>query len=360
MTSSEDADDTSRIPAADHLGRDDSSNAPSPVTIVDVARFAGVSHSTVSRVLNDHPNIRPATRKKVEEALNTLGYVPNLAARSLVRGEPMVLGTTVFDLTSAYNISILQALDQTLADAGIHLLLYASHRDKDRSDFAGLVVSGSARGLIVVGAPDTIAMLDELNNRGVPSVLIDYPAPGVADSIVGDNRDGARQALGHLLELGHRRIGLIVGDTRREVAEMRRDATLEMAAEAGLSMEGLVATGSFRETASFEAAMELLKQDERPTAIVTPADSSAFGVMQAAAQLGISIPDQLSIVGFDDVADAARSTPTLTTVRQPFERYARRALSMIEERLADRTLAIRHETVPVELIVRESTAPPPA
>ncbi len=336
------------------------SESTPPVTIIDVARAAGVSHSTVSRVLNRHPNIRPETRERVEEAVASLGYVPNLSARSLARGRPSVVAMTLFNIGSPYSVGLVRGVDAELIDAGLHLLLYATRRGQG-TEFADLIASGLAQGLLVAGVSDGDAFIEELVQREFPVILIDQIGPTIADSIVGDNEAGAAAAVDHLLDLGHRRIGIITGDIDRAVARVRRDAALSRLATRGQApIPGLVVDGSFRERGGYLAAGDLLDRVEPPTAIIAPSDAAAFGVLRAALERGVAVPEQLSVVGYDNVADAAFSVPPLTTINQPLGDMARCAVEMLWQRMADRKRDIQHVVLPAELIVRSSTSPPPA
>ncbi len=348
-------------PGASEPDRPDGGPSQSRATIVDVARAAGVSHSTVSRVLNGHPHIRAETRTRVEEALTSLGYVANLSARSLAGGRVGVVGLVVFDLESAYTTQVVRAVDGALAEADLHLMLVTTRRRarKERS-LANQLASGMADGIIVVIPTEGEQYPSELAERGYPFVLVDHAGSALANSVTCDNATGTRLAVEHLADLGHRRVAMITGDLDRESARTRLSAFRRTVAEHGLDTDGtLIVQGDYLERRGYEAMQTLLDLPEPPTAVFTSSDTGAFGALRAARQRGIDVPRELSIVGFDDIPEADVTVPGLTTVRQPLGELGRRAVELLQERMAEPDRTPSHVMLPVELVVRGTTGPAP-
>jgi LacI family transcriptional regulator len=332
-----------------------------PVTIVDVAREAGVSYATVSRVINNKDYIVPEKRARVLAAIERLGYVPNMQARKLAGGRAQVIGLVVHDLWSSYVVELLRGIDAELAAAQYDLMLYTSHgRASTESVYVGQLTQGLAEGLLLLLPRGLAAYVAGLNQRQFPYVLIDHEGvPGVATGIGATNRQGAYDATVHLLELGHRRIGFITGKLDVSASRERLDGFLLALADHGLTHDpALTVEGDFLKPRAYEAARELLTQHDPPTAIFASNDVSAFGVMQASHELGLHVPRDLSLVGFDDIPEAANVQPPLTTVRQPLEEMGRVAALTLLATMRDPGRAPERIELPTRLIVRGSTDVP--
>ncbi|MFN3218896.1 MAG: LacI family DNA-binding transcriptional regulator [Acidimicrobiales bacterium] len=331
-----------------------------PPTIVDVARAAGVSHSTVSRVLNGRPNISAETRRRVEDALARLGYVADTRARSLAGGRLGCVGLVVFDLGSSYLNQIVRSVDQALADEGLDLLLCTTHRRELREHtYVQRLANGAVDGLIVVIPTEAERYAATLAERHVPCVLVDHGQSVHASNVISDNARGMWMIIDHLHAAGHRRIGAIAGRAGRAATTERIEAHRQAVSALGLDTDpALVVPGDYLEPGAYEAAQTLLDLSDPPTAIVAPSDEAAMAVLRAARKRGLDVPADLSITGFDDIPEAALMSPGLTTVRQAFDEMGSQAVQLLLERLEDPDRLPVQLRLPVELIVRDSTGAP--
>lgn len=335
---------------------------PRPVTIKDVAQAAGVSYATVSRVLNGYQHVRPDKRQRVLEATERLGYTVNVQARSLAGGRSHVIGLLVHDLRNAYTAHVIEGIDEVLVDAQYELILHTTHRRHTKeAAYVSTLTSGLIDGLILLLPLESSGYLAQLRERRFPYVVItDHEYFDEHSPLVGTtNWQGAYQATRYLLELGHRRIGFLAGLAEFTSAHERLNAFKAAHADYGVPFDpGCVRPGNFNQQDGYEAAGALLDLPERPTAIFATNDPSAFGAYDAARARGLRIPDDVSIVGFDDVAQAAYMHPPLTTVRQPMMAMGRLAAELLLERVSAPDSPAQRRVLPVELVVRASCAPP--
>jgi LacI family transcriptional regulator, galactose operon repressor len=333
------------------------------VTIMDVAQEAGVSYATVSRVINNKGYIKPETRERVMRAVTRLGYVVNQQARSLARGRSQVVGLLVPSVDTGYIGEIIRGIDEEVAAASYDLMLYTAHRRKTReSAYVATLAQGLADGLLLVLPRDPGAYLETLRRRGFPCVLIDHQGLDDSGPVVGaTNRKGAYDATRYLIELGHRRIGFITGALDLGCATERLAGYHAALAEHGLPADpALVREGDFMQPTGFRCACELLKLAQPPTAIFASNDIMAFGVMEAARVNGLRIPEDISIVGFDDIPQASHVHPPLTTVRQPLEHMGHTATRMLLRLIDNPRQIVERVDLPTELIVRQSCQAPHA
>jgi LacI family transcriptional regulator len=333
------------------------------VTIHDVAREAEVSYATVSRVVNNKDCIVPEKRARVQAAMERLGYVPNVQARKLAGGRSQVVGLVLHDVWSSYVVEILRGIDEELAAAEYDLMLYTSRRrSASESAHVTALTQGLAEGLLLLLPRGLSRYVERLQQRHFPFVLIDHDAPGGnVHGVVATNRQGARDAIRYLLDLGHRRIGFITGNMAVDSARARLDGYCDALSERGLALDPqLVVEGDFLQPRALATARQLLRLPDRPTAIFASNDLSAFGVLDAARELGLRVPEDLSVVGFDDIPQAAYARPMLTTVRQPLEEMGRVATRMLLAAMRSPHNAPTAVELPTQLIVRGSTAAPGA
>jgi LacI family transcriptional regulator len=333
-----------------------------PITIYEVAREAGVSTATVSRVINDRRHVRAETRQRVEAAMRDLGYVANRQARGLAGGRSKVIGLLVYELGSSYFNQLIRGIDAATAEIGYDLMLYTTHaRRESEAQHAAELASGPADGLIFVLAVDIENYVGRLRRQGVPYVLLDHDRD-VPDStfVTAANRRGAREAIDHLIGLGHRRIGFITGTAGTSSARERLAGYRDALRAARVDYDpALVVKGDFLETRGYAATAQLLALEERPTAIFTSADTAAFGAVKAVRAAGLKVPRDISIVGFDDIPEASLVMPPLTTVRQPLQEMGATAVRLLRRLMDEPDATPRRTELLTELIVRESTAPPP-
>jgi LacI family transcriptional regulator len=331
------------------------------VTIVDVAREAGVSYATVSRVANNKGGVKPETRERVLTAMARLGYVVDQRARSLAGGRSQVIGLLVHDVGTTYIGEIIRGIDAELASAQYDLILYTTHRRKTKeSAYVVTLTRGLADGLLLVLPRNPEAYLETLRQYRFPSVLIDHrgvdeETPAVAAA----NQQGAYSAAKYLIGLGHRRIGFITGAMDQICAQDRLGGYRTALADNGIAFDpALVREGNFFQPLGYTGASALLELPQPPTAIFASNDVSAFGVMEAVREHGLRIPDDVSVMGFDDIPQAAHVHPPLTTVRQPLEEMGRTATRMLLEYIKGPPPSIERVELPTELVIRQSCQTP--
>jgi LacI family transcriptional regulator len=331
------------------------------VTIKDVSRRAGVSIKTVSRVLNKERYVRADTRARVEAAVAALNFSPSLAARSLA-GKRSHQVALIYDNHSPYYIHAIQeGVWDRCREEGVRLL--AQPADVSSPDIArevgGLIDETHVDGIILSSpVTDCTAVLDELERRMIPFVRI---SPGtnhaLTSSVFMDDVQAADDMTTHLINLGHRSIGFIVGHPNHMASEQRLFGYRKALDRAGIPFEpGLVRPGEFDHASGVAAAESLLALTRRPTAIFASNDDMAAGVLAVAHRLGLSIPRDLSVAGFDDTALAQIVWPQLTTIRQPTRELAHAAASLLFERPE----GVEHRRLQHALVVRDSTAKPAA
>jgi LacI family transcriptional regulator len=326
-------------------------------TIIDVAREADVSYTTVSRVINGKGYVRAATRERVLQAMTRTGYTVNRQARALAGGRHQVIGLLVPELDTSYVGEILRGIDEEIAAAGYDLMLYTTHRRRTReSIFVNSITTGMTDGLLMILPVDPAAYVTSIRRRDFPFVQIDHEGrDNEGPSVGATNREGARQAMRYLIGLGHRRIGFITGNLEMDCAHERLAGYRESLAEHGIALDDtLVVEGNFHKPLAFQRTRELLALADPPTAIFAANDVSAFGVMDAVRDLGLRVPDDVSVVGFDDIPDARINTPALTTVRQPMREMGARATRMLLDRIGGDDPEPPRIELPTELVVRDT------
>ena len=327
------------------------------ITIVDVADEAGVSYATVSRVINNKDHVSPEKRERVLRAMAQLGYVANMQARSLAGGESRVVGLLVDYLSSSYMDEIIRGIDEALDAENYDLMLYTTHRRKTKeSAYVTKLTRRLADGLLLVLPRNAGAYLDTLRQRQFPHVLVDYLSDKQnVPSVSTTNFRGAYDAMSFLLSLGHQRIGIITGTMEFGCARDRLDGYRAALKDHGIPTNPqLVCEGDFMQPQGYECAQRLLGLAERPSAIFASNDMMAFGVMEAARERGLRLPEDLSIVGFDDIPQASHVHPALTTIRQPLEEMGRSAALLLLKYIAHPNAEIERIELPTRLIIRES------
>lgn len=328
-------------------------------TIAEVAREAGVGVGTVSRVINGSTAVRADTRRRVLDAVDRLGYAPNAAARALSTGRTNRIGVVAPFFTSASVIERLRGVTQVLAGADRQLILFDVERPAQSSAcFAALSGGGSVDGVLSISLCPTADEVARFNAAGAPVVLVDHAHPTLP-TITIDDLAGGRMATEHLIELGHERIAF-VGDEERNAygfssSAARRAGYLEALRDAGLEPDPdlIVRTEPGRVPAG-RAALRLLDSDQPPTAVFAASDDQALGVLDAAAEACVPVPEALSVVGFDDV-EVARWAG-LTTVAQPLEESGARGAELVLDAVEGKPA--RSCRLGLELVRRLTTAEP--
>lgn len=335
--------------------------ANKPPTIFDIANESGFSYSTVSRTLNDFEFVKPSTREKVLQVAKELGYVPNQQARSLAGGRSNLIGVLVPTLSNGYVSEIIRGIDEELTTSNYNLILYTTHRHRGKeSAYVATIMNGGADGLLLVVPSISTPYLDALRDHNFPYVLVDqFDKTERSLGVNATNRQGAYEATQYLIELGHREIGFIAGLRNLASAIERIEGYKTAHKEHDIPIrDEYITQGDFQEGGGYEATQQLLALPSRPTAIFASNDLSAFGAMEAIREQGLRIPEDVSIVGFDDIPQASVTYPKLTTVRQPLVQMGRGAVSMLLEHLEYPSDEIHHVTLETQLIVRDSCCPP--
>ena len=326
------------------------------LTIHDVASAANVSVSTVSRVLNDKEDVAEETKERVQKVINELGYASNLAARSMRSRKTNLLGLVVPDVGESYSLEVLKGCNQAIQHEPFDLLIYTSGDIRENSSpkqeqyYVNLLNGGLTDGVIVI-APMAASF-----NTAAHIVVIDpnnanpdYPA------VIATNRDGAMKLMKHLTDLGHTRIGFVGGRPELMGAVRRLQGYKDGLAQANIPLdESLIEVGDFTAEKGKECARRLLDLPNPPTAIFAANDQSAFGVMEAAREKGLHIPDDLSIVGFDNIPESRFGDPPLTTVDQHLSKLGVVATQMLMDLIKGNEVNSIFEKIPTQLIIRES------
>jgi DNA-binding LacI/PurR family transcriptional regulator len=328
-------------------------------TIAEVANEAGVGVATVSRVLNGSPAVREETRARVLAAINRLGYVPNTAARALSTGRTGTIGVIAPFFTRPSVVERLRGVSRVLAQTAYHLILFDVERPEQRSEFFhSLAGGGRLDGLVCISLAPSDDEQAQLEAAGVPAVIVDQGHERLP-AVSTDDVEGGRLATAHLIGLGHERIAFL-GDAEDDghgftSSARRRTGWSRALADAGLSAAPeLVRTTEHGREAAAAVARELLSQEDPPTAVFAASDVQALGVLEAAEECGVAVPDELSVVGFDDI-ELARWAG-LTTVAQPLQESGACGAELLLAALEG--APARGRRLPLELVRRTTSAPP--
>jgi DNA-binding LacI/PurR family transcriptional regulator len=329
--------------------------------MADVARLAGVSHQTVSRVINDSAHVRPETRRRVLAAMRTLDYRPNPAARALVTGRSRTLGVVSFDTTLYGPASTLFAIEQAAHAAG-YFITIVSLLAMDRSGVLGAVDRLRVQGVdgILVITPQQGAAEAVLNlPAAVPVVAVEAGPAGSVPVVAVDQFAGAVSATQLLLDLGHRTVWHVAGPPDFLEAQQRVEGWRATLRSAGAEPPAVL-TGDWSPRSGYEVGRRLA-EDSEVTAVFVANDQMALGVLRALHERGRSIPREISVVGFDDIPEAQYFMPPLTTVRQDFGEMGRSSLRLLLDLMRSESgQPPSRLTIAPELVVRRSTAPPPS
>lgn len=327
--------------------------------ITQVAKQAGVSVATVSRVINQSSSVTPETAKKVLAAIEALGYRPNAWGRSLRRGESRVVLLLVPNVSNPYYAPIIAGAEDVLRAAGYSIMLCITNVEAARrSVYLDFLESGQADGAILMDTEADDRHMDALWEKFPLVQCCEYCANTAISHVSIDNYQAAREAALRLIELGHTRIGFVGADNRFISTIQRREGYLAALAEQGIPFRAedqATADGDYSYASSVEAAGRLLDRPDRPTALLCISDVQALGALQAGRERGLHVPEELSVVGFDDVEYAAMFSPQLTTVRQPRYELGSAAASLLLAQM-DGEQGGRVYFLPHQLVERDSTA----
>jgi LacI family transcriptional regulator len=336
------------------------------VTIKDVARLAGVSVATVSRVLNASAPVLETTASRVRSVAEQLRFSPNGAARSLSMQRSHAIGVILPDLYGEFFSELLRGMDQAAQRGGYSLLVSSSHHDARGVDAASRAMRGRVDGLLVM-APDVApGALEKVLPRSVPTVLLNGRAPsGSVSAIAVDNYGGAASMTRHLIGLGHTRIGFIAGAANNAEAQQRERGFRAALKSARIERDpSHTVRGDFTEAAGVAGARALLESAVPPTAIFAANDAMAVGALAFLRDAGIHVPTDVAVAGFDDIPVAAFLNPPLTSVRVGIAALGARAVEQLLEAVTHTNattspaLAPRREVLPTELVIRASSGGP--
>lgn len=332
-------------------------------TLKDVAREAGVSVGMASRVLGSYGYFSDDTKEKVTEAAQALGYRPNIIARSLRKGTTKALGVLVSNIASFHWTTFVQGVEEAASRHGYQVILGNTDDDPDMERlYLSALYERNVDGIVVSPVPENLVHLDTLAQGGFPMLLVDTVAPELdVPTIAIDDHAAAYRATDYLLGLGHRRIGIVTGSQQLASGVDRlngyRDALLDHGLEA---LDELIAPGEYRFEQAYQATRQLLSLATRPTALLVCNERMTGAALQCLKDLRVAIPDDLSLIGFDDPAWASFYNPSLTTVRNPRHRIGTLAVEKLLASMKGPTpggSANRPLMIDTELVIRESCLP---
>ncbi|HLG77758.1 MAG TPA: LacI family DNA-binding transcriptional regulator [Ktedonobacteraceae bacterium] len=333
----------------------------SQLTIEDIARLAGVSRSTVSRVINGQPSVRPAVRHRVQEVINAHKYTPQAAARQLVTQRTRTIGLILPDL--AYNLfanPIFALMGQGVSQVCVRReyvsMQLMGQRDREEQTLFGLLRSRHFDGVVLISGEYDDPCPAFLKNSGIPYVRIGRdPNHDDLKYVDIDNVEAARSAVKHLIGLGHRRIAMIKGLMRDTSAVDRYEGYKQALLEVGIPLdEELVGDGDWTVACGYNLTQRFLDLPSPPTALFSSNDIMVAGVVRAAHERGIRVPEDLAIVGFDDLDQTTMIFPELTTIRQPCVQMGVRAAEILIDQLENDNTEPVHELLPTTLVIRQS------
>jgi len=327
-------------------------------TIHDVAKRAGVSPVTVSRVINNAGNVSAATREKVELAIEELGYVPSVMARSLRSKRTHTLALMVSDITNPFWTTVARGVEDTAQSRDYSVFLYNTDENPVKQQrYLDVVVAQRADGVIIAPYDSDAQNLAQLRQRNIPTVIIDRRIEGWdVDSVCGDSLSGAKALVQHLISLGHERIAMLSGPANTSTAEDRVAGYCMALAEAGIPLDTrLIKRGEYRTLSGEKLTQRVLDEELNPTAIFAANNAIALGVIDAVEKRGLRIPQDIALVCFDDLPNVSCLFPFLTVVVQPAYDMGVNAAQLLLSRLdSEGSLQPRHIVLPTRLIVRHS------
>jgi LacI family transcriptional regulator len=329
------------------------------ITIDDIAKKIGVSKTTVSRVLNNRPYVDAVTKQKILDLIEKTGFTPQKSAINLSVGKTNIIGLLVPSLSNPYSLTVIQGVAEKIAQGNYELMLYTTGlSEANQKRFLNKISTKNVDGLIVLLPRDSNDLEKQLALSNLPIVLIDHRGIDThLHSISVTNEKGSYDATEHLLGLGHERIGFITGVMDFGCSRDRLEGYRVSLAKHGIPFtEEYVSEGDFTESSGYKAARKLLSLPNRPTAIFCSNDDMAIGAMRAAQEMGLRLPGELSLVGFDDTVRASMAYPPLTTIKQPLFKMGETAAVLVKRLIDGETVESVNIVLNTELIVRGSSA----
>ncbi|MFN8484313.1 MAG: LacI family DNA-binding transcriptional regulator [Anaerolineae bacterium] len=323
-------------------------------TSVDVARGAGVNQSTVSRTFSDDQSISSETRARVLEVARKLGYKPNAIARSLITQQTNMVGIVMAGITSPFQPYVLEKFIEKLQGMGRQALVFSAGPDQEVDDILPSVFEYRVDALIITSATLSSPRIEECAHYGIPVILFNRYLPGEnVSAVCCDNSEGGRLIADLLLDAGHQRIAYVAGNPYASTNRDREKGFTDRLVERGVT-QWLREQAQFNYESGAEAGRRLLQRDDPPDAVFCASDVIALGLIDQARDLGVKIPDHLSVVGFDDIPMAGWSAYSLTTIRQPVNRMIDTTLEMVVERIREPETPPVIKMLPGRLVVRNS------
>ncbi len=325
--------------------------------IRQVAKRAGVSTATVSRTINNL-SVRPGTARRVRQAIEELKYFPNTHARSLVSGRSRIVGLIVSDITNPFFPELVKGFEDAATQKGYEVLLSNTEYDSSRmATGVRRMLERKVDAVAIMTSEMDRSFTQELAGRDIPMVFLDVgTVEKHVSNIKVDYASGISQAVEHLIGLGHRRVAFISGPADLKSARIRQSAFLKAMQKRGMGDPAWIETGNHRIDGGFQAMSRMLERTPLPTALLCSNDLTALGALRAIRRKGLRVPDDISVVGFDDIALAEFTEPPLTTVRLPREEIAGKAFEALLASLSDTTHMGAEYQISPQLVVRESTA----
>jgi DNA-binding LacI/PurR family transcriptional regulator len=326
-------------------------------TIKDVAKRAGVSVSTVSRVLNGHPYVTDQVRRQVLEAIRELNYHPSRVAQRLRATDSRLVGVIFSDITNSFYINVLLGVELAFSQHDLSILIGNANSNPDlEASFVRLMQTEGVAGLIIAPTEEDAPALAQAVQDGLPIVVVDRRMNNIdVDTVLANNFKGARQAIEHLIRLGHSRIGLVSGPLHLTSGRERYAGYLQAMSDAQLPIDSSLARfGDYRQSSGFELTCELLSLSHPPTALFVANNQMTIGALNAIHETGRVIPDDVAIVGFDDLSWAISLNPPLTTVAQPTIEIGSQAAHLLLDRIAEPDRPTRTIVLETQLMVRAS------
>jgi LacI family transcriptional regulator len=328
-------------------------------TMKQVAEKAKVSTTTVSHVINNTRVVSEDARERVLSVIQELRYIPSAVARSLKNDKTHTLGMIIPNNSNPYFAEVIQGIEDESFKLGYNIILCNSYDDpKKQAAYTRVLMEKRIDGLILVASGSDEELNQLLSDEGIPKVLVDREVPGVAaDFIEADHEQGGYLATKYLLDLGHTRIACVSGPKTLLPSSDRVHGYWRALKEAGIDLrDDFLAHSDFTSQGGFAAFQQLLALAQRPTAIFASNDLMAIGGLCAAHEAGVRIPQELSVIGYDDIALASFSTPPLTTIAQPKHEIGVLTAQVMVKRIQNAKLPLRHELLETKLIVRQTTA----
>lgn len=331
------------------------------LTIEQIAQLANISRSTVSRVLNNHPHVRPDVRDRVLRVISEQGYTPQAAARSLASRRTNVIGlliprSTTVIFNDPFFAQVIQSVTEACAQFGYFLMLSMVRTEHEQGFYDRILRSRHFDGMIMLSSDIDDPILPQVLKDRMPLTLIgSHPYFENISWVDAEQRHGARNAVAHLVALGHRRIGTVTGPLEMQAGIERRDGYKQGILEAGLPIiHDYIVTADWTQQGGYKAMQQLLALPQPPTAAFIASDTMAIGAIRAINEAGLSVPDDIAIIAFDDLPSASYANPPLTTVRQPISEMGATAVKLLLDQFEDPEKSVVQVRLPTQLVIRSS------